>query len=300
MEQVLRMLFVVLVAVTGMIINHDISTRAQTLHYLKEDLEIAVHDAALEIDQSELANGRIVFQQSKAMEVFRKSFEKNSGLSSSDYEIVEIAFLDHSTVSSFPFTYRASSVEFEDVFVAPTMIAFIKASPSAYFTMAADEPFIQVASYTYKMKNDGIYPFPNEILGTPNGQGFIWPVPHTRNITSPFGMRENPVSGINKLHAGVDIASADVDNTAVVAAKDGTVIYAGWISGYGNIVIINHGNGLETRYAHLSTYLINSGESVSAGQVIGKVGSTGNSTGPHLHFETRVNGKPYDPLRFYE
>lgn len=92
MEVVLRMVFIVFIAVSGMVMNHDLQTKAQTLHYLKEDLEIAAHDAALEIVEEELASGKIIFDQSKAMTTFRNSFEKNSRLSSTDYEIVEMHF----------------------------------------------------------------------------------------------------------------------------------------------------------------------------------------------------------------
>ena len=98
------------------------------------------------------------------------------------------------------------------------------------------------------------------------------------------------------MHQGIDISAGS--GTPIRAAKSGTVIYAGWMDGYGNIIVIDHGGGFATAYAHQSRLGAVDGQSVSQGQVIGYVGSTGHSTGPHLHFETRVNGTPQDPMRF--
>lgn len=299
MEHILRMVAVAFVAVFGMLLNHDISTRAQTLHYLKEDLEIALHDAALQIDATELGLGRIVFDQDKAIQTFHESFQKNTGLSKDDYELIEIEFFDQSNTTSFPVEYEAELVKFSDVFTAPTVVAFVQTKQDAYFENVSNKDFIQVASYTYKTKIS-----PGEkstfVIGEPNAQGFVWPAPHTRNVTSPLGERIHPITQEKKFHAGIDIASAGIANTPAVAAKEGTVIYAGELGGYGNLVIISHGYGLETRYAHLSSIEVTKGEKVSTGQVIGRIGSTGSSTSDHLHLEIRVNGKAYDPLTFYE
>ncbi len=97
------------------------------------------------------------------------------------------------------------------------------------------------------------------------------------------------------MHEGIDIAAPS--GTAVHAAASGTIIYAGWMGGYGNIVVIDHGGGLSTAYAHLSSIWVGGG-SVSQGQAIGAVGCTGSCTGPHLHFEVRINGSPVDPLGY--
>ncbi len=130
-----------------------------------------------------------------------------------------------------------------------------------------------------------------------SGTWMMWPS-YTRVINSRFGMRTNPVSGIYKLHAGVDINSSY--GSSIYSAASGTVIYAGWNGGYGNCVMVNHGNGYTTLYGHMSSISVSSGESLSQGQVVGLVGSTGNSTGPHLHFEVRAsaNGVAMDPLGF--
>jgi murein DD-endopeptidase MepM/ murein hydrolase activator NlpD len=122
----------------------------------------------------------------------------------------------------------------------------------------------------------------------PSAAGLIWPVQGV--LTSPFGMRWG------RMHEGIDIGAAQ--GTPIYAAAAGTVIYAGWEGGYGNLTVIDHGNGLATAYGHQSQLAVSSGQKVSRGQLIGYVGSTGHSTGPHLHFEVRVNGTPNDPLRY--
>lgn len=121
---------------------------------------------------------------------------------------------------------------------------------------------------------------------------FLWPA--RGPITSGFGWRIDPFIRHRALHTGIDIAAPM--GTPVEAAENGTVLYVGWMTGYGNVVVLDHGNGVSTVYAHLSSYLVHVGESVSRGQVIARVGSTGWSTGPHLHFEVRQDGQPVDPL----
>jgi murein DD-endopeptidase MepM/ murein hydrolase activator NlpD len=115
-----------------------------------------------------------------------------------------------------------------------------------------------------------------------------WPV--AGPVTSPFGMRWG------RMHEGIDIGVGY--GTPIHAAAAGRVIYCGWEEGYGNLVVLDHGNGIATAYAHQSSIAVSCGQDVSQGQVIGYVGSTGHSTGPHLHFEVRVNGEPVDPLGY--
>ena len=123
------------------------------------------------------------------------------------------------------------------------------------------------------------------------------PVPDgSWTMTSPFGWRTHPIYGTRKFHSGIDFG---VDyGTEVSAAQSGTVTYAGWISGYGNAVIIDHGNGITTLYGHNQSLAVSEGDSVTMGQVIAYAGSTGNSTGPHCHFEVRINDDPVDPGLF--
>lgn len=124
--------------------------------------------------------------------------------------------------------------------------------------------------------------------------GFQWPVNGV--ITSSYGYRMHPVLGYARLHSGTDFGAAT--GTPIVAAASGTVVSAGWLGGYGNATIISHGGGMATLYAHQSRLAVGSGARVSRGQVIGYVGSTGMSTGPHLHFEVRINGSTVDPARY--
>ncbi len=122
----------------------------------------------------------------------------------------------------------------------------------------------------------------------------IWPV--EGHLTSSFGYRVNPFTGKSTLHAGIDIATRV--GTPVVAPARGTVVSAGWQNAYGNCVVINHGNSITTRYAHMSSFTVKEGQVVNRGDVIGAIGSTGRSTGPHLHYEVRIAGTPVNPMRY--
>lgn len=113
-------------------------------------------------------------------------------------------------------------------------------------------------------------------------------------LTSGFGMRYHPTLGGTRFHAGVDLAAPY--GSPVVATGSGQISRAGWAGGYGILVSIAHGGAVETRYAHLSAIAVRPGQAVVKGQVIGYVGSTGRSTGPHLHYETRVSGQPTNPF----
>jgi murein DD-endopeptidase MepM/ murein hydrolase activator NlpD len=121
-----------------------------------------------------------------------------------------------------------------------------------------------------------------------SASGLIWPVNGT--VTSGFGMRWG------RMHEGIDISAPT--GTPIWAAAAGTVIYAGWLGGYGNLVVLDNGNGLATAYAHTSAILVALGQEVAQGETVALVGSTGDSTGPHLHFEVRLNGIAVDPLLY--
>lgn len=127
---------------------------------------------------------------------------------------------------------------------------------------------------------------------------FVRPI--SGRISSPFGMRTHPIFKSKSFHSGVDIAGPNTGN--IIASNDGKVIYSGWYGGYGKVVIIDHGtvnnSPITTLYAHMSSINVSSGQSVKKGQVIGKEGSTGYSTGPHCHFEVRINGKPNNPVNY--
>ncbi|MDX1919902.1 MAG: peptidoglycan DD-metalloendopeptidase family protein [Candidatus Caenarcaniphilales bacterium] len=113
-------------------------------------------------------------------------------------------------------------------------------------------------------------------------------------ITSPFGYRMHPIFRVRSFHSGVDLGAHY--GTPIKASNGGLIIYSGWYSGYGKTVIVSHGSGKSTLYAHMERVAVNNGEKVAQGQTVGYVGSTGYSTGPHLHFEYRLDGKPQNPL----
>ena len=128
----------------------------------------------------------------------------------------------------------------------------------------------------------------------PNVIPSIWPV--TGRLMDGFGHRNDPFSGEGAMHAGVDISAPK--GTAVKATADGLVVHASWNAGYGRCVILDHGNGYQTLYGHLSRINVMDGQEIRRGEIIGAVGSTGHSTGPHLHYEVRIHSTPVNPYRF--
>ena len=128
-----------------------------------------------------------------------------------------------------------------------------------------------------------------------NGK-FQFPLASYTRLSSQYGYRIHPIYKTKKLHTGIDYAAPH--GTAIFAADDGKVLTSGWVNGYGYTVAINHGSGYVTMYAHCSSLLVSAGQSVKRGQTIAKVGSTGNSTGNHLHFEVRINGKTVNPASY--
>jgi murein DD-endopeptidase MepM/ murein hydrolase activator NlpD len=143
----------------------------------------------------------------------------------------------------------------------------------------------QLAARIRSAQGSAVVPGPT---GPASAAGLVWPVHGI--LTSGYGWRWG------RMHEGIDLAVAS--GTPVVAAASGTVIVAGWMGGYGNLVVIDHGNGLATAYGHNTSVTVGYGQTVAQGQLIAYSGSTGHSTGPHVHFEVRVNGSPVDPLGY--
>lgn len=131
-------------------------------------------------------------------------------------------------------------------------------------------------------------PIPNRYQG-----GGRFQRPSVASISSPYGWRIHPITRRRRLHTGIDFAGNY--GSSITAAEAGNIIFAGWYGGYGNTVIVDHGKGITTLYGHTSRIVVKEGQNVERGQAIAAVGSTGFSTGPHLHFEVRENGRPVDP-----
>jgi murein DD-endopeptidase MepM/ murein hydrolase activator NlpD len=162
----------------------------------------------------------------------------------------------------------------------------IKESKSEYLHEAAGLAQASSALAAKIQASSGSYSPPSDT--TPSAAGLIWPV--NGPVTSPFGMRWG------RMHEGIDIGAPE--GTPIHAAASGTILYCGWEEGYGNLTVIDHGGSLATAYGHQSSIAVSCGQQVTQGQVIGFVGSTGHATGPHLHFEVRVNGTPVDPMGY--
>jgi len=156
----------------------------------------------------------------------------------------------------------------------------------------------------YVAEHDGQYiamPFArlvrSHLVGI-GSSGFLWPTPRHNLVTSLFGNRRHPITGVNRMHGGIDIAAPF--GTPIVAVASGVVTFVGYErSGFGNWIIIDHQNGFQTWYAHNARNLVRVGDRVLQGQQIATVGSTGASTGPHVHFEVWQDGARVDPLQFF-
>lgn len=170
----------------------------------------------------------------------------------------------------------------------PAPVASAPAAHVLYGAVVPAAPRVDVAVRSSRVRTlDGR-------LGGSAGGFTARPATATRfAVNSPFGVRSDPLTGMLRMHTGVDLRAEYGES--VGASMSGTVWFAGERSGYGNLVVVDHGSGIATFYAHLSKIVVAAGEKVDAGQLVGYVGSTGRSTGPHLHYEVRANGRPVDP-----
>lgn len=139
-----------------------------------------------------------------------------------------------------------------------------------------------------------------ELLGPPptTHREAVWPVAGQSRISSYFGVRRHPIDGVRRAHQGLDIAA--ISGTPIVSIGPGTVVFAGWRSGYGRTIDIEHADGWTTRYAHAKRITVKKGQLVLPGQMIGHVGRSGHATGAHLHFELWRQGEVFDPLTLWK
>lgn len=232
----------------------------------KERADIEAHKQKLEADRAKL----VELEKSalaKQAEIEQKKAERNV--------VLQKAQNDRATAMQAIEELNASSAQ---------VSAMLKERQAARAAAAA-------AAATAAQSSGGQGASDNWVQGT--GQ-LGWPV--SGEITSPYGYRVHPIWGTTIYHSGIDIGVDE--GTPVHAADGGVVVWSGWMGGYGYAVVIDHGNGLSTLYGHNSELAVDEGQSVAKGQVISYAGSTGNSTGPHVHFEVRVNGDPVDPMGY--
>ena len=233
----------------------------------KERADIEAHKQKLEADRAKLV-GLEKAALAKQAEIEQKKAERNV--------VLQKAQNDRATAMQAIEELNASSAQ---------VSAMLKERQAARAAAAA------AAAAAATQSSGGQGASDNWVQGT--GQ-LGWPV--SGEITSPYGYRVHPIWGTTIYHSGIDIGVDE--GTPVHAADGGVVVWSGWMGGYGYAVVIDHGNGLSTLYGHNSELAVDEGQSVAKGQVISYAGSTGNSTGPHVHFEVRVNGDPVDPMGY--
>lgn len=155
----------------------------------------------------------------------------------------------------------------------------------------------KMAKYLDEMSLQYAHEQDAELRGVYSDSQFIWPVPSCTLLTSPYGYRIHPILDYERLHAGLDIGAKFGEE--IIAADGGTVLIAEYSDSYGNFVLIDHGDRYSTAYGHMSEIAVEAGQEVKQGELIGYIGSTGWSTGPHLHFEIRLDGERIDPEEFF-
>ncbi|MCR8745072.1 M23 family metallopeptidase [Romboutsia lituseburensis] len=206
--------------------------------------------------------------------------EEDQSLNSGDTEVVSISFVDQAILEN------EEKIENEIEFIEQEKSSLEKQLEDSIIEEARLEKTIEENKKLYLTENN---------LDFISG---IWPVPSHTDISSPFGERIHPITGEKNFHRGIDIPAPQ--NTDIIATDDGVVIFSGIQNGYGNVVKIKHFDGKKSVYAHNTSNLVKEGDIVKQGQVIAKVGTTGNSTGNHLHFETIVDDENINPINAVE
>ncbi|MDW7659657.1 MAG: peptidoglycan DD-metalloendopeptidase family protein [Bacillota bacterium] len=283
---------------------------ADTDEQLIEELEIAKDHAALKrdiarqysVEMSELVT-RIEadLAQLRADSSARKIDLNQAELKLTTHEKAEDDLLVESEQLAGQIVELQKKLEAEK---AAAATAAAKAERAAAATSAAKATKAAEATRAAQKPTQAPKPSTGSSTQTPNSRGWVWPYPGDYNVYSSFGMRLHPIYRYYRMHTGVDLGGKY--GNPIVAAASGTVLLVvnpregsnTGGSGYGNYIVISHGDGLSTLYAHLKNTLVKTGQSVKAGDKIATCGSTGASTGPHLHFEVRVNGNPVNPLPY--
>ncbi|HEY9687247.1 MAG TPA: peptidoglycan DD-metalloendopeptidase family protein [Coleofasciculaceae cyanobacterium] len=232
---------------------------------------------------------QIMAQDKRVLDNLRSKIQELNGLKT---ELARQKTLIGQTIA----TIRVKNVEIQRSISIDRVLRDKYKNDAAFYDRAESELLAESANITSQIRALTSRRSFRQVRGSTGS--FIWPI--SGSISSGFGSRFHPIHRRTKMHTGLDIAGPN--RGAVRAADGGQVIWAGWKGGYGKAIMINHGtrNGrnLVTLYGHLSSISVSSGENVSKGQVIGAEGSTGYSTGPHLHFEVRVDGAPVNPMGY--
>lgn len=235
----------------------------------QERAELETQMAELESAKGELASQQALLEQQRA---------------ESDALILQMS-AEYNTLSD---EYEAAESAKDE------LLEQIKKTETAYFNALSAEEAARQAELN-KQNNNKVTSSGSGSGGSSSG-GFLYPLPSRVAITSPFGMRFNPITKKNSSHSGVDFGASQ--GTSILACKSGTVTVAGYAEAWGYYVTINHGDGYSTLYAHMTNYTVSTGDYVAQGDTIGYVGSTGWSTGPHLHLSVLYNGEYVNPMNY--
>jgi murein DD-endopeptidase MepM/ murein hydrolase activator NlpD len=257
----------------------DIVTRDQNVE--KEYIAAREHLQSVQAEYEEVQ----AQQQDKKAELEKEKAELESQIEAAS---AMIADLEGDIETYTAFYEENEKLESEVQSKIDQKVAQLKAEEAARAAAAA------AAAAANQSKNNTSS---GSAVGSKDSGYYYWPCQSCTTISSPFGYRVHPIFNTTKFHSGVDIAASY--GATISAAASGTVAIAEYSSSYGNYAVIYHSNGTTTLYAHMSSIAVTAGSSISQGDTVGYVGSTGNSTGPHLHFEVRVNGSCVDPLSYF-
>lgn len=266
----------------------EIKEQINIIETKKQELE--TQEADLEAKRASVAAKKASLEKANAKkQTYMASLESNIAAYEAEYN----AMLESSVALENKINSLDSEIKEEEA--AAAQLALEKQKAEAAAAAAKAETANAPTQSSQSTPTETVVNVPNEPIRKEKSGSNYWPLPGYRRISSPYGYRYHPILKVNKLHTGIDIPAPS--GTPIVASKDGTVIASSFMRGYGNCVMIDHGD-MVTVYAHCSSRIVNSGQSVQAGQTIAYVGSTGMSTGPHLHFEVRVGGSTTNPLNY--